>query len=657
MRRRAFSRAFATACDGALDFVVLAFAAWTLVYGTCLLAGISTAWATLAEALLLPPCAWLALRSRPSSPAHHALPSRRPPAAVVLRHANTVAALAAATVAALAPTSWVPVWVLWLIAAGAALACMTLRRGAGASAPAQHDEGRGAVAAAVWAVALGALSLLLVYPSPDDTQYAHLAAWTTEHGRFPVQDTLFSDEVFDAVFFPPWTSLEALAGTVARAAGVQSARVLYLGVAPLATVLSVLALWRLLRRWQVPLPAVALSTSLVFLLTAALDDHHTVGKFFVTGLWHGKAVFVAVLVPLLFVFLHEYAQRPTRWLLVLLAASGVAAVGLTTTGIFVVPVIAAGCSLPLVRRAPRKAAAAFAAVTAYPAFAAVVTLIVGMRNADANNEEQVLAWMLARESTGTGVLAFVIVVGVLLGPALLRSAPAGSMTACVALLVGALLSPGMPSVIMALTGLGEVLWRLVWALPIAALVGAAATGLVPTEFRIPLRVLPAAATCAGLLAWGSVAGFPEPIRLSSSPALERSPHGLAVARAILARARAGDLVLAPQGVSQTLLILSAKVTTVDPRDFYVRALGRIPGQAWAARPRLRMLLQSFVDPWLARRSGRPAPPPGLVPDALWVLDVDLACVWKGRSAALEVLRRAGYEPAFDAEGLTCTRPS
>jgi hypothetical protein len=95
-----------------------------------------------------------------------------------------------------------------------------------------------------------------------------LSTWAAERGRFPVRDTIFSDEVFEAIYFPPWNSLEALAGTVAGATGISAPSLVYLGVTPLATVLAVLAIWRLLRRWEVPMPAVALSTALIFLLVA-----------------------------------------------------------------------------------------------------------------------------------------------------------------------------------------------------------------------------------------------------------------------------------------------------------------------------------------------------------------------------------------------------
>ena len=55
--------------DVALDFGVLAFAAWTLIYHACLYLHIRSVWAAVAEALLLVPCALVAGRrqERPDS--------------------------------------------------------------------------------------------------------------------------------------------------------------------------------------------------------------------------------------------------------------------------------------------------------------------------------------------------------------------------------------------------------------------------------------------------------------------------------------------------------------------------------------------------------------------------------------------------------------
>ena len=103
-----------------------------------------------------------------------------------------------------------------------------------------------------------------------------------------------------------------------------------------------------------------------------------------------------------------------------------------------------------------------------------------------------------------------------------------------------------------------------------------------------------------LLAWGAHVGPPAGMSITAAASWSVLPGDLADARAILAQAQAGDLVLAPQPTSQTLAVISASVTTVDPRDFYTWALGRTPGQQRAARPRLRVDLQGFADPAIAR---------------------------------------------------------
>ena len=627
------------AADGVLDFAVLAFGAWTLIYGACLLAHFSTTSAAIAEAVAVVPCLWFVVRA----PAAHAAPPVGAIAGSRLRVVNAVAGVAAAAIAAFAATTWAPVWILWLVAAGAALVCA----GRGAQRM-RASGGSGAVTAAVWAAGLAVMSLLLVDPNADDTHYVHQATWIAERGRFPVRDTLFSDERFQALFAPPWDSLEALAGAVARAAGTSAPGLVYLGVTPLATVLAVLALWRLLRVWEVPMPALALSTALIFLLVAACDERRTVGEFFVTRLWQGKAVFVAVLVPLLFALLCSYAEQPARRTLVLLFAAGVAAVGLTTSAIFVVPVIACGCLAPLAFRAPRRAAAAFLAVAGYPAFAGVVSLAIGARNPDINRDGEMVSGALARESIAAGAVALVIVAAALVGPALLRRRSAGQMSAGVVLVVGVLLSPGVPAILMELTGVGEALWRLVWAVPIAALVGVIATGLARSAW-------PAVALCAALLAWAVHVGPPAELSIAPAPAWKLDPRDLADARAILAQAQAGDLVLAPQPTSRTLLVISARVTTVDPRDFYTWALGRIPGQRRAARPRLRVHLQGFADPSVARARGRVPASTAFVTEALRVLGVDIACVRRSGGDAVRVLRGAGYARRFSTPGLACLR--
>jgi hypothetical protein len=636
-------RRVAAACDSALDFIVLAYAAWTLIYTACLVLRVPAGWAAAAEAAALFPCAWF-VRGRAVAPAVSP-PASAPPPRPWLRACSLTAALAAATIAALAARAWTAVWVLWLVALGSALAWLDARPRPRAL---PRDGADGSAGAAVaWAAALGLLALALVDPDADDTHYVHQSAWVADRGRFPVRDTLFSDERFDAIFFPPWSSIEALAGTAAHVTGFPAHSVVYVGLAPLAAVLSVLALWRLLRTWAVPLPALALSTSLIFLLATATADHHTVGRFFVGRIWQGKAMFVAIMVPLLLALLDGYVERPARRRLVLLAAGGVAAVGLTSTSLVVVPAIAIGALALPALRAPRAAAGALAALLAYPALALVVSLATGMRNPDLDQGDPA-AGELAREALGAGMPAFVTVGAVLAAPTLLRRGSAPQTAAAVALIAGALLTPGVPALVGAVTGFGESLWRVLWAVPIAALVGATATSIAPG------RRLAAAALCAALAAWALHAGPPPGTRLAATPALKRPPADLIDARAILARAHHGDLVLAPQGVSATLLVISARPTTVDPRDFYTLSLGRVPGQWRVARPRLRVRLQVLADPQLARRRGGP-PSRDFVARALRILGVDIACVRRGQPPAVPSLRAAGFGRRFTTPRLACLR--
>jgi hypothetical protein len=312
---------------------------------------------------------------------------------------------------------------------------------------------------------------------------------------------VFSDERFPALYYPPVPSYEALAGTLAYVTPLAAPAIVYLVVPPLGAVASVLALWRLLRCWRVALVAPALSVALAFLLLDA-QEHRMFGAYFVARLWQGKALFLCILVPLIFALLREHGERPGARGIALLAAAGIAAVGLSTSAIFVVPVIAVGCLAPLAARAPGDAARALLAVAGYPLAVGVVTLAIGGRTPDVYTAAQLAPGVLAHLVLGTGVPAALAVLAVLVGPLLLGARRASLMVAATALVVGCLLAPRVPLGIFELTGLGRVLWRLGWALPVAALVGVLATGLVAREHPLWLRLLPAAAIVLALALGG-----------------------------------------------------------------------------------------------------------------------------------------------------------
>ncbi|MGH3113358.1 MAG: hypothetical protein ACRDOP_07820, partial [Gaiellaceae bacterium] len=279
------SRGIARASDALLDFLVLAFAAWTVIYHVCLVLHVDAVWAAVVQALALIPCGWLAFRRpRPApsaSPDEERSPgSHRRIAAVGV--VNMSAALVAGALFAFTSMPWDVVWLLWVAAAGAAV-ILTILRPPGWIVDDVREKAPGdgrrdgpspawpaTLVVLLWAAGLGTLSLFLVNVSGDDTQYVHLSSWIAAHGEFPLRDTLFSNQVFPAVIFPPLSSFEALVGTLAGGSGLAVPDLVYLVVAPLGSALSVLATWRLLRSWSVRMVGLSLSVAMVFLL---MDAH------------------------------------------------------------------------------------------------------------------------------------------------------------------------------------------------------------------------------------------------------------------------------------------------------------------------------------------------------------------------------------------------
>ena len=644
---RAASRAAARVCDAGLELCVLGLAAWTVAYHACLLLHARAGWALAGLAVAVAPCAALAARSAGPPDAR---PARDPGGAGGSSRASAVVAGGAASTAAaaLAFTRWPwPVtWALW--AAAAAVVAVASRR---APLVAAGRSRTGAGTAFVWAAALAALSLFLVRADADDAYYLRQATWIAGHGRFPLGDTLHSHDALPAVFSPPIPSYEALVGTVAATAGLSAPSVAYLVVAPAASALAVLALWRLLRTWQVRLVGPALTVALVFLLVAVeprggdRDLIHVAGNFFVARAWQGKVILAVVLVPLLLAVLHEHAGRPRPRTLVLLGAAGAAAVGLSTTATFLVPVVAAGCLAPLAARAPRQAAAAFAAACAYPAAAMAVALVADGRQPARWKPPQLAPEVLVLPAVGTGVLAFVAVGAAIAAPLLLATPWSRRGTAAIALLVALLFAPGLPQLVYAQTGLGRPLWRLMWAMPVAALVGVVATQPLGGHPRRVVRLLPALGLCGVLVLTGTPVWDGHRTRLADHPAWKRDARQLRTARAIAARAAPGSVVLAPEGLSQTLLLVDGRLTAVAPRYFYTSTL---PASR-EARVEDRILLGRF-----ANRGFGPRVTAARVVPALRRTGVDVACVRQAQGAApRRLLARAGFGLLLELGGVWC----
>ena len=385
-------RASAARCDRVLDLAVLAFAAWTAIYRRCLVLHLRAEWAVAAEVLAARPVpGGRVRRRRPGCRRSHRRRRARGPAACA------VAVLAGATLTAAAGIAflhvpWPVVVGAWLVAAAVALSSASGTRRRGRGRRGRHGAGVDGRARR--------LSLFLVNPNADDSEYVHLSSWVAAHGSFPVGDTLFSDQSLPAIFFPPLNSYEALVGAFARTTELPGAgRRLLRGAAGGRGAVRARAV-AAAPRWRVRSPALALSLALGFLLMDAAGMR-TFGSFWLARIWQGKVIFVAVLVPLLLALLLEHAERPSRRGVVLLVAAGVAAVGLTTTAMFVVPVLAAGCLVPRLL-GPAAGRGRAAGHDRCPLAAGALTLAVGGRNAQVYTAADVVPRALARDVFGHG---------------------------------------------------------------------------------------------------------------------------------------------------------------------------------------------------------------------------------------------------------------
>ncbi len=368
-----------------MDLAVVVLATWTVVYHLCLLVRLDAATAAVLEITALAICGYIRWHRRR---AHGVQPNATPPAPVapeasmgastaevrLIRVAAATGTLAVALVTV--DWAWPATALLWVTAAGAgtAWAVSRLRRHAvdADSSPWPGSADRSetswdAVVALVWAAGLAVLSMFMLWPNPDDLYYVNLSQWVADHGSFPVRDTIFSNLVYPMSSWPPMASYDTLVGTVARFAHVHAASVVYIWVPPVVTFLSVLALWRLLRAWRVRPLWLALSMALLFLLLDGGSGYASPGTLFLTRLWQGKVILLCLMVPTLLVYALRYVEHPTRRRAGWLFAGGVAAVGLSTTAMFLVPLIAIGGAAPLALRNPRKALESFAGDGRLPA--------------------------------------------------------------------------------------------------------------------------------------------------------------------------------------------------------------------------------------------------------------------------------------------------
>lgn len=470
----------------------------------------------------------------------------------------------------------------------------------------------------LWVVsgALATFLLFVHYSELDDTFYVSLAARAADNPSAPLmtQDPMHGIEG-TPILNPAHivSSHELLAGAVSLLTGIEPIYIFHWGIATLAALLVPLALAQFFRvlipEWWIW----GVVGTLAVLISAG-DVHRWYGNFLVAKLWFGKSILLMVLVPLIAHYAIAFARRPTagRWLI--LAMAQVAAVGLTSTGLFVAPAVAT-LSYVATTSWSRHGVVRLLFVMASSAY--VLAAALWLRSHMAFLNEYLAAAAQGGERFGSYpahetagdwfdvALVEVFGRGRLLAAALLtvslawmaypRNVLARRFLILVPLcLFVTLLNPYLEQFVVAhVTATAH--WRLMWILPVPAMI--ALVLISPLQWRVKSgRVL------SGLLLLCFV--LLVPARPSFSPAnyvyihTPTAKHGasvMAAAQALNERVPAGSSLLAPERISNVLPQFRDSAFPLVPRVHYLRYIVNFRGVFSEEEFDRRTQLQYLMD--------------------------------------------------------------
>lgn len=500
-------------------------------------------------------------------------------------------------------------------------------------------------------VSLG--SLFVYRRAGDDAYYVNLSTWVVAHGRFPLRDTMFSDQVFSSSYGGgfPITSIEGLIGALARLVHLSAGTMAYLVVAPVLGFASIWVLGQLARRWT---PARVLPVFLVSVFFVLVGGSGSYRSYSVFRIWEGKAAAVALVLPLVWIYATRMARSP-RWHWVLMAGLlGVSFVGLTPTSAILAPAIAAALILAAVILRHRMMAIMAVAFVVPPLLGG---LAVAMFNNTIGGPDPTAPtpWNAIHSAYGTKSTIVVLTVGsMMLAPLLLRGIHPRALAWSAAVLPVLLLAPGVLVLGNLVTSSGPIEWRMLVVPPVPTLVGVLVvttigwtTGHIFVADRLRARaavgtVLTAAAlmvlALAGDVPWQSATN------LSRTPVWKTYQQPLANVKALVAtNPPRGPLILMPENEMITLSIYTVEWHGVAPRRSDISSLDEPPALKSA-----RYTLTQLAAP------NRRNPPRPDVKKALVLLNVGTVCLTTNNHSGQASVRAAGF-PAFKPVGtLRCT---
>lgn len=320
-------------------------------------------------------------------------------------------------------------------------------------------------------LAAASVTLIANRPDIDDAFYMSVPATLL---RFPKQPVLLHDTLYRMANIPiempvyRLSSYEVLVGTLARVTGISHMTIAYLILPPAFAGLSVIT-WAALLRRLVPTrwPTVLV---VLFLCVSMLGEaHQAYGNFAFVRIFQGKAILATCIIPVVFWAALRFSDdaRSRNW--VLLFAAQVAALGFSSTALFVVPVAASfalfGVWTPSIT-ATRKAIVGVSA-SAYLVVAAGAMLWIthgGKGFASSSEMQSVLPLLIHTWGDWSTAVLFVTL---LTAWAFADDIPLARFAATTALLFFLLVLNPYTEKLVAQNFVGtSTYWRLTWVLPL-----------------------------------------------------------------------------------------------------------------------------------------------------------------------------------------------
>lgn len=508
-------------------------------------------------------------------------------------------------------------------------------------------------------VFVGTLFASVTYrASTDDMYYVNLSTYIYENGVVPTRDTVLSNQVFNS--YPRMSSWEVLWGVAGRILHVHPGTLLYVLWVPFATALSYIVLAKMFTTFGVKNIKIAMLAATLFLCFDGASGF-TFGAYQGTRIWQGKSFFLAVLLPLIFIYLLKVLRNPTRKHSVILFALVAASIGATTTAIILLaPLLAVAGFIAIFHN--RKAVVPVLINSGYLLVMAFVFHSLRSKEvADISARGMGAGIRFAENSTGTlmpGTYdmltelakpwwhAATLVLAIAIGWIALRGSYARIFVALSFAMWGILCLPGLHEMILNAIGARTIAWRFIWLIPVPMLIGAAASALKDGLFSkrsFGLTSGLAYIWTALLVILPMTIGTP-PWQIAPQSNLDaqlaKPTHwrdGFSFGHAWVAIqkvAKPEDVILARNGISSSLNVRTTKYYTVAPRDMYVNYAVQGFHNGYAEE-RIKLALYVVGKEPVTFQ-------PGEMQSALDKVRVNVVCLPQDRQVDIELFRSLGF---------------